>query len=218
MLLINCKNYDVINNKTITKLAKITKLVSKKYKIKIAIAPPNHLLISALKYHKMIFTQHMDNIIQQNSTGFINPNNIKNEGIIGTIINHSEHKMKSNDIIELILKLHKMHIISVICIEKIHEIKKYVMYNPDYIAIESKELIGTGKSITHEKPDIIVNALKILKNTKTTTKLLCGAGISTEHDVKKAIKLGTSGVLISSGIIKSKNWNQIINKFAKAML
>jgi len=33
--------------------------------------------------------------------------------------------------------------------------------------------------------------------------VLCGAGISTGEDVKAAIGLGTEGVLLASGVVKS---------------
>jgi len=60
--------------------------------------------------------------------------------------------------------------------------------------------------------------LKAVQSSKRKTKLLCGAGIVSGADVEKAIELGSKGILVASGIIKAKNWNRIIEEFAKAML
>ena len=48
--------------------------------------------------------------------------------------------------------------------------------------------------------------------------LLCGAGIVTSDDVERAIELGSHGILVASGIVKSRNWNKDIEGFAKAIL
>ena len=38
------------------------------------------------------------------------------------------------------------------------------------------------------------------------------------EDVKKAVELGSGGILVASGIVKAKNWDKIIEEFAKAMV
>ena len=58
----------------------------------------------------------------------------------------------------------------------------------------------------------------VVKKAKNSTKLLCGAGIVTTEDVKRAIELGSSGILVASGIVKSRNWQRDIEGFAKAIL
>ena len=108
--------------------------------------------------------------------------------------------------------------ISVLCVKNVAEVKKYVKLNPDYIAIEPPELIGSGKAVSKEKPELITNAARAVKAAKNKTKLLCGAGIVSGDDVEKAIQLGSKGILVASGIVKSKNWNNAIDGFAKAML
>jgi triosephosphate isomerase len=57
-----------------------------------------------------------------------------------------------------------------------------------------------------------------VKKAKNSTKLLCGAGIVTTEDVKSAIELGSRGILVASGIVKSRNWQRDIEGFAKAIL
>ena len=57
-----------------------------------------------------------------------------------------------------------------------------------------------------------------IKKARNSTKLLCGAGIVTSDDVKRAMELGSDGILVASGIVKSRNWNRDIEGFAKAIL
>jgi len=106
---------------------------------------------------------------------------------------------------------------SILCVKDVSEAKKYSKLNPDYIAIEPPELIGSGKAVSKEKPGLITKAVSAVKSTNNKTKLLCGAGIVSGEDVSAAIDLGSDGILVASGIIKAKNWAKIIEEFAKAM-
>ncbi|MDO8627240.1 MAG: triose-phosphate isomerase, partial [Candidatus Diapherotrites archaeon] len=98
------------------------------------------------------------------------------------------------------------------------EAKKYAKLNPDYIAIEPPELIGSGKAVSKEKPELITKSADAVNSAKNKTKLLCGAGIVSGQDVAKALELGSKGILVASGIIKAKNWTKVIEEFSKAML
>jgi len=44
-----------------------------------------------------------------------------------------------------------------------------------------------------------------------TVGILCGAGVKTGSDVSKAIDLGTSGVLLASGVTKSDDPSVALN-------
>ena len=136
----------------------------------------------------------------------------------GSLINHSEHRISSKEIEKLVSKLKELKMTSILCVKDVAEVKKYVKLNPDYIAIEPPELIGSGKAVSKEKPDLISKAAEAVKNAKNNTKLLCGAGIVSGEDVSKAIELGSKGILVASGIVKSKNWNGIMSEFAKSMV
>ncbi len=108
--------------------------------------------------------------------------------------------------------------ISVVCVKNVAEATKYARLNPNYIAIEPSELIGSGKAVSKERPELITRAAIAVKSAKNQTKLLCGAGIVSGEDVKQSMILGSKGILVASGIIKAKNWQKIIEEFAKAMV
>lgn len=200
------------------KLAKITEKISKKYKAKIALAPPNHLLAKITNLSVPVLAQHVDNTNVGSTTGFMIPELLKTSNIVGALINHSEHRISSTDIKQLVLRLRKLKMVSVVCVKNIVEAQKYAKLNPNYIAIEPPELIGSGKAVSKERPDLVTKAVVAVKNANNSTKLLCGAGIIGGEDVEKAIQLGAKGILVASGIIKAKNWEKIIVEFTKAMI
>ncbi len=218
MFVINCKNYEEIAGDKIIKFVKTAEKISKKYKVKIAISPPQHLIGLVANSSIPILAQHIDDSKIGSTTGFIIPELLKKSKVSGSLINHSEHRISSNEIKKLVLKLKELKMISIVCVKDVAEAKKYSKLNPDYIAIEPPELIGSGKAVSKEKPELITKAADAVKSAKNKTKLLCGAGIVSGEDVVKSIELGSKGILVASGIIKSKDWNKIISEFAKALV
>ncbi|MHA7647096.1 triose-phosphate isomerase [Nitrosopumilus sp. S4] len=217
MFVINCKNYEEIAGENIVKFIKIAEKVSKKFNVKIAIAPPQHLIGLVTKSSIPILAQHVDNSKVGSTTGFVIPELLKKSKVKGSLINHSEHRISSNEIEKAVTKLKELKMISIVCVKDVAEAKKYAKLNPDFIAIEPPELIGSGKAVSKERPELITKAADAIKGAKKT-KLLCGAGIVSGQDVAKAKELGSKGILVASGIIKAKDWNAIMSEFAKSMV
>jgi triosephosphate isomerase len=44
---------------------------------------------------------------------------------------------------------------------------------------------------------------------------LCGAGVKTGEDVAMALKLGSEGILVASGVVKAKYPESILREFAE---
>ena len=218
MFIINCKNYEEISGDKIKKFIKIAEQVSKKYKIKIAISPPQHLIGLVANSSIPILAQHIDDSKIGSTTGYIIPELLKKSKVKGSLINHSEHRISSKEIINLVKRLKKLKMKTVVCVKNVREAETYAKLNPTYIAIEPPELIGTGRAISNERPELITKSLLAVKKARNSTKLLCGAGIVTSDDVERAIELGSHGILVASGIVKSRNWNKDIEGFAKAIL
>ena len=218
MFIINCKNYNEIAGEKINKLAAIAEKISKKYKIQIAIAPPHHQLSLIKKSKLLVFAQHLDDVKIGSTTGFMVPEIVKKSKVNGALINHSEHRIRPNEIKNLVKRLKKLKMKTVVCAKNVREAEVYAKLNPTYIAIEPPELIGTGRAISSEQPELITKSLLAVKKARNSTKLLCGAGFVTRRDVKRALELGSGGILVASGIIKSRNWQTDIEDFAKAIL
>ena len=217
MFIINCKNYDQVSGEKIIKFVKTAEKVSKKLKVKIAIAPPQHLIGLVANSKIPILAQHVDDSKVGSTTGFIVPELLKKSKVKGSLINHSEHRIAPSEIKKLVIKLKELKMISVVCVKDVAEARKYAKLNPDYIAIEPPELIGSGKAVSKERPELITKAVSAVMAADNKTKLLCGAGIVSGEDVAKAKELGSKGILVASGIIKAKDWNKIITEFAKSI-
>ena len=218
MFIINCKNYNEISGEKINKLSLIAEKISKKYKIPIAIAPPHHQLASIRKSKLFVFAQHLDDAKVGSTTGYMIPEIVKKSKVNGALINHSEHRISLKEITNLVKRLKKLKMKTVVCVKNVREAEKYAKLNPTYIAIEPPELIGTGRAISTERPQLITKAVDAVQSAKNSTKLLCGAGIVSGDDVARAKELGSKGILVASGIVKAKNWEKIISEFSRALI
>lgn len=214
MFVINFKNYDEISGDNAVRLAKNAMEVAKKHRVDIAICPPQHLLSEISKFSSDVFAQHLDNSKVGSTTGFVIPEIVKKSNVKGSLINHSEHRISSNEIEDLINRLRNLGMISIVCVQDVKEAQTYARLNPDYIAIEPPELIGSGKAVSKEKPEIITKSVQAVKEANNSTQLLCGAGIVSGEDVASALKLGAKGILVASGIVKSADWKKSIEEFA----
>jgi triosephosphate isomerase len=86
------------------------------------------------------------------------------------------------------------------------------------VAIEPPELIGTGRAVSKENPEIVTDSVKRIRKVNPTVIILCGAGISTGDDVFAALKLGTNGVLVASGVVKAPKPEEVLAGFCEAVL
>ena len=218
MFIINFKNYDNISGSRSLELAKIASKISRKYKIKIVVCPPQQVISEITKVSIPVFAQHVDNKEMGSTTGYIVPELVKKSRVSGSLVNHSEHRLASKDIKELVSRLKVLKMTSVVCVKNVSEARKYAKLNPDYIAIEPPELIGTGKAVSKEKPEVIIKSVRAVKDAKNSTRLLCGAGIISGNDVARALELGANGILVASGIVKAKNWERVIEEFSMAFV
>ena len=216
MFIINFKNYDEISGSNAVRLAKVASKIAKKYKIKIVVCPPQHQLSEMAKVPIIVFAQHLDTAGVGSTTGFTIPELAKKSKIKGSLINHSEHRIPANNIEETLSRLKTLGMTSVICVKNVSEAEKYSKLNPDYIAIEPPELIGTGRAVSKERPEVITDSVEAVKRANNSTRLLCGAGIVSGDDVSRALELGASGILVASGIVKAKSWQKTIEEFACA--
>ena len=109
-----------------------------------------------------ILAQHIDDSKVGSTTGFVIPELLKKSKVKGSLINHSEHRISSKEIEKLVLKLKELKMISIVCVKDVAEVKKYVKLNPDFIAIEPPELIGSGKAVSNRKTRISLQKLQAL--------------------------------------------------------
>ena len=216
LFIINFKNYEEVAGSNSVKLARAARAVAKKYKTKIVVCPPQHLISEVTKVPITVFSQHVDAAKLGSTTGFVVPELLRKSKVAGSLINHSEHRIPPQQIQELVSRLKDLKMTSVVCVKDVQEAGKYAKLEPDYIAIEPPELIGSGKAVSKERPQIITDAVRAVEAARNSTRLLCGAGIVSGDDVSKALDLGAEGILVASGIVKAKNWKESIEEFSLA--
>jgi triosephosphate isomerase len=163
-----------------------------------------------------VFAQHMDAIKPGNSTGHILAESILEAGAVGTLINHSEMQLKLADVDAVVRLAREKNLASCVCTSN-PSISAAVAYlNPDIISIEPPELIGTGVAVSKAQPEAVTNTIRLVRKVNDEAVILCGAGISHGEDVSVALKLGTQGVLVASGIVKAKDPYTVLRAFADA--
>ena len=220
MLVINLKSYIETIGKGGLELLEAAEKVSEEYNIDIGIAPQftDIYLLSRNAKKVKIFAQHIDPIEPGAYTGHILPEAVKEAGAVGTLINHSEKPMKIIDIEKAINIAKRLGLITIVCANDNIVGAAVAKFNPDYVAVEPPELIGTGISVSTARPEIVINSVKMIKEINPNVKVLVGAGISNKEDVRKALEHGAEGVLLASAVTKAKNFYEKIKELAEGFI
>ena len=217
-ILVNLKSYSETMGAKAEELADIAQKISCDTRICIGLAPQFTDIQRLKRFEIPIFSQHIDGITPGAHTGHILAEAVKSSGSAGTILNHSERRLLLSDIENTIKRTKEVGLISAVCANTTGVGMAVAAFDPDIIAIEPPELIGTGVAVSKTKPEIISKSVEAIKRINKNVTVLCGAGITCGEDVFSAIKLGSSGVLVASGIVKSSNWESILKEFAEAAL
>lgn len=214
-LIINFKNYEEVSADGAIRLGETARKVAEKIQVEIILAPPHPVLALIAKEIEIpVICQHVDDEKMGPSTGFTVPEIAKSYGAIGSLINHSEHRMEMNSIASLVKRLRRLGMVSIVCAQEPQEVVEISTFEPDFIAIEPPELIGSGKAVSKENPTVIT---KSIEGAGSRSRIICGAGISDKEDVSKAMELGSQGILVASGVIKATSWDKKITELASGM-
>ncbi len=171
----------------------------------IAVAPNFLDLAEIARMGLDVYAQHVDPVDFGSHTGRITAEMVKEKGAKGSLINHSERRLKLADIDFLIQKLKSVGLTSIVCTNNVNTTKAVAVLSPDYVAVEPPELIGTGIPVSKAEPEVVENSVRAVKELNPKVKVLCGAGITTHEDYVRALDLGAEGVLLASGIVKAKD-------------
>jgi triosephosphate isomerase len=217
ILIINLKEYEEVLGKRPLDFAIAAKKLSDKHNVTILIAPPAPLIDNIAKI-TLTISQHIDPFDPGAHTGALLAKEVKELGGIGSLINHSEKRIPHEDIKRCVDLCKKYDLVSIVCAKDNEEVKDLAKIQPDFIAIEPPELIGGDVSVSTARPEIIKKSVDDVKEISPNTKVLCGAGVKTKGDVKRAIYLGTKGVLVASGVVKSENIEEAMEELIMGML
>ena len=218
IMIINFKTYASATGPRAVKLAKLIEKIAKIERINVALAPQNIDLARVAEAVKIpILAQHIDPIKPGSHTGGILPEAIKASGAIGSLINHSEKPISLKQIEAAINRLRELKSISIACARDIRDSIQIAKLNPDFLAVEPPELIGSGIPVSLARPELVSRVVAKIHKVNKKVKVLCGAGITTADDVRAALKLGTLGVLLASGVVQTKNPAKAMRDLSKGL-
>ena len=219
LVLINFKAYPQSSGKKGLELARVAEKVSKETGVSIAVAPQlTDLALIASNVDIPVFSQHADAVDPGSKTGHVTLEAVRDAGAIGTMLNHSERRIRADEIDVIVKKAKNLGLLTVVCANTPEVTAAMAALGPDMVAIEPPELIGTGIPVSKAKPEVVTGAVELVKKVNPQVKVLCGAGITTGEDFEAALKLGTVGVLLASGIVKAKDWEKAILDLVKPLL
>lgn len=218
IIIVNFKTYEKATGNRALLLAKKHRKVAKRTGTKIIIAVQNTDVYHVSHSVSIpVLAQHADPVEFGPHTGSDLPEDLLQNGAWGVLINHSEDRIPLQDIEKTIKRCRQVGLKTVVCAESRTKAFEIAKMKPDYLAFEDPELIGTGRSVSRLKPESVKKFAEMVRdaNKKRKKKIipLCGAGISNQQDVIKAMELGMDGVLVSSAIVKARNVEKELESF-----
>ncbi|MDP8023065.1 MAG: triose-phosphate isomerase [Nitrososphaeria archaeon] len=204
--LLNFKAYSNSYGEKAVKLSEqIDQLADKYSNVEMIIAVPATMIerVSRSVKRVKVYAQHVDPVKEGAYTGHITADMVKEAGGKGSMINHSEKKIRLDELAESLKVLQSAGLESVVCIDRHELVGPAAMLTPTYVLVEPPELIGTGISVSRAKPEVIIKSVEEIK--KVGGKLLVGAGISNRDDSKRSVELGAAGVGLASAVMKDQN-------------
>jgi len=202
VVILNFKTYLESTGEKALNLAKFSEEVANETGINIIVVPQHADLLRVSNEVKIpVFAQHVDAVEAGGHTGSVLLESVKMAGASGTLLNHSEYRMKLADIQKTVEMSYNYEMVSVMCTNNIETSIASATLQPNFVAIEPPELIGSGIPVSQAEPEIVEDTVDAIHKINTKIGVLCGAGISTADDMQAALDLGSDGVLLASGII-----------------
>jgi triosephosphate isomerase (TIM) len=214
MIITNFKTYEQASGDRALALAKIHDEVARETgaDIRIAVQPMDLRRISDI-VNIPVLAQHVDGVNFGSATGHILPESAQMAGAVGTLLNHSERRLKRTYLADCIARAKEVGLIVILCAKDPEEGASFLEFDPDFIAVEPPELIGGDISVSTAQPKIIENASRLIGD-----KLLVGAGVKNGQDVRLAVQLGAKGVLLASGVTKAEDPKAVLQNLVSGLV
>lgn len=219
MIVLNFKCYRESIGLRGLQLAKIAEKVSKQTGVVVSVCPSQTDIWKIAEAVEIpVLAQHCDPHEPGAHTGAVVAESLKEIGAAGSLLNHSERRLKLSEIAMAVNKLRQSGLASLVCADDVLSATAAATLNPDALAVEPPELIGTGISVSTARPEVVTGTVERVKALNKQVHVLCGAGVSNADDVRKAILLGTEGVLLSSAFVKHPEPEGLLRKMCEAVL
>ncbi|WP_162224401.1 triose-phosphate isomerase [Halorussus amylolyticus] len=171
--------------------------------VPIAVAPQAAHLRAVADTGVETWAQHVSPVEHGSHTGSTLAEAAADAGATGTLLNHSERRLKLADIDAALAAAERAGLETCACANNPDQIAAVAALGPDAVAVEPPELIGTGTPVSQADPDVVTDAVAAAESVDDSVAVYCGAGISTGEDLTSAQDLGAEGVLLASGVAKA---------------
>jgi triosephosphate isomerase len=172
---------------------------------RVAVAPQAAHLDRVAATGVETWAQHVSPVAPGSHTGSTLAEAAADAGATGTLLNHSERRLKLADIDAALEAAERTGLETVVCANNPDQVAAAAALGPGAVAVEPPELIGTGTPVSGADPDIVEDAVAAAERVDPDVDVYCGAGISTGEDVVAARGLGADGVLLASGVAKAED-------------
>lgn len=211
MIFLALKTYKQTTGEEAIKILSSVKTVAKETKIPIiAVAQATDIYRIKKELGIEVWGQHSDAIDPGKNTGWISPYSLKEAGATGVLINHSEHKMDREEVIERVVKAKEYGLKTMVIGQSPETVMDFDNLNTDYVAYEEADLIS-GKVSMIDKQGEAVRDLVL----KMRHPLIIGAGIADGEDVRKTVEAGAQGILMATYFINAENHEEKLRELAK---
>ncbi|SDY21243.1 triose-phosphate isomerase [Halobellus clavatus] len=171
--------------------------------VRIAVSPQAADLARVAETGVETWAQHVDPNSHGSHTGSTLAEAVADAGAQGTLINHSEKRLRLADIDGAIQAAERAGLKTCVCANNPAQIGAAAALGPDSVAVEPPALIGGDVSVATADPGIVEDAVEAAAAVDDDVAVYCGAGISSGEDVATAGDLGASGILLASGVAKA---------------
>ena len=218
VIVLNVKTYDEATADKALEIAVLMDKISNETGASMAISvQATDITICAEKVSIPVWAEHIDPIKPGSHTGWTLPEAVKAAGAVGTLINHSEHRLILADVDTCITRAKELGLDHIVCSNNVATSKAIAAFSPNFVAVEPPELIGGDISVTTADPGIVNKSVENVKKVDDKVKVLCGAGVKNGKDVVKAIELGADGVLLASGVVKAADKEKVLRDLAAGL-
>ncbi len=201
IIIVNLKTYDRTRGEGALRVARQLDRVANETGVPFAVAPNAFdVRLLASETSLPMLAQSVDAVPEGSHTGHLTPEAARDAGAVGSLVNHSEHRLKLADIEHVVDRLRGCEMDSVVCTNNAAVSRAAAAVHPTFVAVEPPELIGGHVSVTTADPGVVSSSVDLVRSVAPDVRVLCGAGVKTGVDVAKAIELGTDGVLLASGV------------------
>lgn len=210
--IVNPKSY--LYGEELIKLAKEADKFAEKYNVTTFFTAPYTELSKLTNICKnlIITAQHMDKVIDKNAMGKLSLDALIYNDVKAVVLNHADSPLTLGEIQTLIMETKKNDIHTIVCANSVQEAQAVALLDPTIVLAEPTELIG-GKSISSE--EYVHKTIKAIKEINPNVLVEQGAGIRSDEDVEKLLKLGADGIGVTSGILKADTPSKVMESMIK---